>query len=73
MTSRQLEKDGYGFVVGSKTSLFCKAICKKPCTMSDIKKMDWNDKKATFYNVFNELRKKGITDRDAEGRMFMKN
>lgn len=67
-----VEKDEYGFVVGTKRSLFCKEIAKKPCTMFEIKKMDWNDRMAGFYDLFSELQEKGLAGRDAEGRMSMK-
>lgn len=70
-TSRQLEKDEFGFVVGSKKSQFAKAISEKPCTMFEIKKMDWNDRMAGFYDTFSELLKNGLASRDDKGRMSM--
>jgi len=63
--------DDFGFVKGTKNSLFVSSIKKKPKTMKQIKEELWNDKQSTFYDVFNKLKEKGIVDYDENKRMFV--
>ncbi|HUU88617.1 MAG TPA: hypothetical protein VMX17_12810, partial [Candidatus Glassbacteria bacterium] len=60
-----VKKDDFGFGVGSKASLFVKAISTKTGrTMKEIKELDWNDKNASFYDIFNRLVEKGLAKKD---------
>ena len=63
------EKDKFGFTVGSKASAFAAAIKKTPMTMKEIKEANWNDKNATFYNVFNGLKNKNLAHKNENGKM----
>lgn len=67
------EKDDFGYAVGCRNSLFCKAIKKKMMTMKEVKELDWNEKNATFYTVFNQLVESGVAEKDKKtGKMKIK-
>jgi len=60
-----VKKDDYGYAVGSKANLFAKSISNKTGkTMKEVKELAWNDKNATFYDVFNRLVEKGLAEKD---------
>jgi len=69
-----VKRDAFGFAVGSKAALFVKAISTKTGrTMAEIKKLDWNDKNATFYDIFNRLVEKDLVKKDEKtGKMTLK-
>ena len=52
-----VEKDEFGFRIGTKNSLFVKALREKPRTMKEIQELEWNKKKGTFYTIFKKLEK----------------
>jgi hypothetical protein len=47
-------KDEYGFTIGSPKHLFVEHLKKGPAKMKDIKEAAWNEKKRTFYHVFED-------------------
>lgn len=67
------KKDDYGYTIGSQGNLFCKAIKRKAMSMAEVKDLDWNERNATFYDVFNRLAEKGLAGKDEKsGKMKMK-
>lgn len=66
--------DAFGFLNGSVKSFFAHHIAKHPCTMKDIKtSAKWNTRHNTFYDAFNELRRRDvpIAAKDGYGRMMI--
>ena len=61
---KETKRDEFGFTVGCQSNLFAKAIKRKAMTMADVKKLDWNEKSRTFYDVFNDLVEKGLAVKD---------
>jgi hypothetical protein len=66
-----IERDKYGFKVGTMNSLFADAISKKGMKMADLKTADWNTKKQTFYDCFKALEKKGIAGKTEDGKLYI--
>jgi hypothetical protein len=66
--------DTFGFLNDSVKSVFAHYVARHPgCTMRDVKDASWNDKRNTFYDAFNELRRRDvpIAAKDARGRMMI--
>ena len=64
--------DEFGFGVKSQNHSFIMAIKKKPMTMAEVKTLSWNNKNATFYNIWRKLQGEGIGDKDENGKMRIK-
>jgi len=64
------EKDEFGFVVGTKKSLFANAIKEKPMTMSQVQKLKWNENGATYNGTFAELKRAGKAYKE-DGIMYI--
>ena len=64
-------RDKYGFIDGSKNSLFAKAIEEKAMKMSEVKTLPWNEGRNTYYEAFGKLKKDGVADRNEQGEMFI--
>lgn len=68
-----IAKDDFGYRIDSQNSLFCQAIKKKAMAMKEVKELDWNKRKAVFYNIFNSLMERNLAEKDEEtGIMTMK-
>jgi len=57
---KEFVRDEFGFVVGSKRSLFATAIKEKPMTMRAVMSLPWNEKKMSYYTTFKKLVEAGV-------------
>jgi len=71
VTRNGIEKDEFGFRIGSKMNLFAKAISEKSLTMGEVKELPWNEKKATYFGTFSKLKKEGKAAIDENKKMFV--
>lgn len=67
-----VEKDEFGFVVGSKNHMFAQAIKEKPLTMKEVRELPWNTSKTTHYDAYNKMKRNGQAARHDDGRMYIK-
>ncbi len=72
ITKEKKEKDEKtDLTIGTKSYLFYEAIKEKPMTMVDVKKLEWNKNKATYFGTFAKLKKLGIMKKDEEGKICL--
>ena len=66
------EYDEFGFIKGSKNSMFAAAIKEKPMKMSEVRNLQWNEGRNTYYDAFKKLEGDGKGVRTTEGVMSIK-